>query len=155
VQALSRNAKRSIGLTLVVFVIATSVFLAQPRIEAVDRQPARNLPSQLEWVGSVRNAADVLGKQSRFKWLMKKIVGLDDRERAMLVPYGIAVDSRGRMLVVDNRARLVHMFDAENRKYKTFNAPRNEQGRFMSLIRCGHASLCSIRKENSFARSAA
>ena len=125
-QDLGKNAKKLVGLTLALLLAATSIFLAQPKIEAVDRQPAHNLPSQLEWVGSVRNAADVLGKQSRFKWLMKKIVGLDDRERAMLVPYGIAVDSKGRMLVVDNRARLVHMFDAENRKYKTFNAPRND-----------------------------
>jgi len=126
VQALSRNAKKIGGFALALLTIGASIFLAQPRIEAVDRQPARNLPSQLEWVGSVRNAADIVGKQSRFKWLMKKIVGLDDRERAMLVPYGIAVDTNCRMLVVDTRARLVHVFDAENHKYKTFNAPRND-----------------------------
>jgi DNA-binding beta-propeller fold protein YncE len=126
VQVLSKNAKRFGGFTLVLLILGTSIFLAQPRIEAVDRQPTHNLPSQLGWVGSVRSAADIVGKQSRFKWLMKKIVGLDDRERAMLVPYGIAVDSRGRMLVVDTRARLVHVFDPENHKYKTFNAPRND-----------------------------
>ena len=123
---LQKRMKKILGLILALLTLATSIFLAQPRIEAVDRQPARNLPSQLEWVGSVRNAADVVGKQSRFKWLMKKIVGLDDRERAMWVPYGVAVDSRGRLLVVDTRARLVHVFDAENHKYKTFNAPRND-----------------------------
>lgn len=126
VQSLSSKAKKIAGLTLALVLFALSVFLAQPRIEAVDRQPARNLPSQLEWIGSVRSAADIAGKQSRFKWLMKKIVGVDDRERALLVPYGIAVDSKGRMLVVDTRARLVHMFDTENHKYKTFNAPRND-----------------------------
>ena len=71
----------------------------------------------------MRNASDVIGKQSRFKWLLKKIVGLDDRQRAMMAPYGIAVDSKGRMLVVDTRARLVHMFDPENHKYKTFHSP--------------------------------
>ena len=65
-------------------------------------------------MGAVRNASDAIGKQSRFKWLLKKIVGLDDRTKAMMAPYGIAVDARGRMLVVDTRARLVHMFDAEN-----------------------------------------
>src|SRR5581483_1939550 len=123
---LQKRTKKILGLTLVLLTLATSIFLAQPRIEAVDRQPPRNLPSQLEWVGSVRNAADIVGKQSRFKWLMKKIVGLDDRERAMWVPYGVAVDSRGRLLVVDTRARLVHVFDAENHKYKTFNAPRSD-----------------------------
>ena len=126
VQTLDKKAKKILGSALALLTLATSVFLAQPRIEAVDRQPAHNLPRQLEWVGSVRSAADVIGKQSRFKWLLKKIVGLDDRERAMLVPYGIAVDSRGRMLVVDTRARLIHMFDAENHKYKTFSAPRTD-----------------------------
>jgi DNA-binding beta-propeller fold protein YncE len=126
VQASRKSMKKFAGLALALLVLASAFFLAQPRIEAVDRQPPRNLPAQLEWVGSVHNAADVIGKQSRFKWLMKKIVGLDDRERAMLVPYGIAVDSKGRMLVVDTRARLVHMFDAQNHKYKVISAPRGD-----------------------------
>src|SRR5947209_17182032 len=117
------SVKRMIGGALLAIAVPVSIFLAQPRTEAVDRQPARNLPSQLEWVGAVRNAADVLGKQSRFKWLMKKIVGLDDRKRAMLAPYGIAVDAKGRMLVVDTRARLVHVFDPDGHKYKTFRSP--------------------------------
>ena len=81
-QALSRNAKKIGGFALALLTIGASIFLAQPRIEAVDRQPARNLPSQLEWVGSVRNAADIVGKQSRFKWLMKVLYRLGLRKIA-------------------------------------------------------------------------
>ena len=57
------SVKRMIGGALLAIAVPVSIFLAQPRTEAVDRQPARNLPSQLEWVGAVRNATDVLGKQ--------------------------------------------------------------------------------------------
>ena len=84
------------------------------------------LPSQLEWVGNLRSAADVTPKPGFFKKMVKKIVGLDDRDRAMLMPYGIAVDSQGRVLVVDTRERQVHVFDAEKKKYKTFHAPDRE-----------------------------
>ena len=97
-----------------------------PASEADTKPPQVLLPSQLEYVGTLRSAADVTPKPGFFKKMVKKIVGLDDRDRAMLMPYGIAVDSQGRVLVVDTRERQVHVFDEQRKKYKTFHAPDRE-----------------------------
>lgn len=108
--------------------VALAVFLAMPMppTQARDKQPNPNLPAQLEWVGMVRNARDVLGKPSRLKWLFKKVMGVDDSEKVMGMPYGIAVDRQGRMIVVDTKARAVHMFDPVRHKYKLLHAPASD-----------------------------
>ncbi|HLK33754.1 MAG TPA: 6-bladed beta-propeller [Terriglobales bacterium] len=96
---------------------------AWPRTEAESKAPAVLLPPQLEWVGTLRNAADVTPKPGRFKRILKKIIGLDDRQKAMLLPNGVAVDKQGRVLVADTKERLVHVFDSEHKKYKTLRPP--------------------------------
>ena len=94
-----------------------------PPTEAKTEPAKVNLPPQLEWVGQLRSAADVTGKPSRLKWLVKKVVGLDDSEKRIAMPYGIAVDSKGRVIVADTRARVIHVFDAAGKRYRTFEAP--------------------------------
>jgi len=106
--------------------VVFGILWSWPASEADTKPPQVLLPSQLEYVGTLRSAADVTPKPGFFKKVVKKIVGLDDRDRAMLMPYGIAVDSQGRVLVVDTRERQVHVFDAEKKKYKTFRAPDRE-----------------------------
>lgn len=107
-------------------VLGFAILWSWPASEADSKPPQILLPSQLEYVGTLRSAADVTPKPGFFKKMVKKIVGLDDRDRAMLMPYGIAVDSQGRVLVVDTRERQVHVFDVEKKKYKTFHAPDRE-----------------------------
>ncbi|HLX74884.1 MAG TPA: hypothetical protein VKR26_09120 [Terriglobales bacterium] len=103
-----------------------------PNSEAESKAPAVLLPPQLEWVGMLRNAADVNPKPGRFKKILKKIIGLDDRQKAMLLPNGVAVDAQGRVLVADTKERVVHVFDAERKKYKTLRAPDSDP--FLSPI---------------------
>ena len=103
-----------------------------PSTEAESKPPTVLLPPQLEWVGMLRSAADVNPKPGRFKRILKKIVGLDDRRKAMLLPNGVAVDEQGRVLVADTKERVVHVFDAERKKYKTLRAPESDP--FLSPI---------------------
>lgn len=103
-----------------------------PSTEAESKPPTVLLPPQLEWVGMLRSAADVNPKPGRFKRILKKIVGLDDRRKAMLLPNGVAVDEQGRVLVADTKERVVHVFDEERKKYKTLRAPESDP--FLSPI---------------------
>lgn len=103
------------------------VFFAQPVAGKADRGDEPNLPGGLSFVQSVHSAADIAGKPSRFKWLLKKIAGIDDRRLVMMAPYGIAVDSRGRMIVADTKARALHIFDPSRHKYKRIDAPGRDQ----------------------------
>lgn len=109
------------GLTLLLLLL-----FSWPRTEAESKPPAVLLPPQLEWVGVLRSAADVNPKPGRFKKILKKIIGLDDRRKAMLLPNGVAVDAQGRVLVADTKERVVHVFDAERKKYKELRAPDSD-----------------------------
>lgn len=75
-----------------------------------------------EYVGELRNAKDVQGKGFWFKRAIKAVVGIDDREKALLLPNGVHVDGRGRVLVADTRARVVHVFDRQRRRYQALHA---------------------------------
>jgi DNA-binding beta-propeller fold protein YncE len=121
---LAKSAKRLGWVAGVVCVLA--LLWVWPTSEADTKPPQVLLPPQLEWVGALHSAADVTPKPGFFKKMVKKVVGLDDRQRAMMMPYGIAVDSQGRVLVADTRERVVHVFDAERRKYKSFHPPDRE-----------------------------
>jgi sugar lactone lactonase YvrE len=77
----------------------------------------------VDWVGSLRTAADVTGKGSWAKRFLKAVVGLDERQKAMLTPNGVAVDPQGRILVADTKGRVVHVFDPARRKYQTLRPP--------------------------------
>jgi streptogramin lyase len=54
---------------------------------------------------------------------MKAIAGIEDQRRGMLLPQGVAVDSRGRLLVADTKARLIHVFDPSRRRYRQLRSP--------------------------------
>lgn len=118
----TRNKRKIIWASLA-GVLALLLLAAWPRTEAESRVPSPLLPPQLEWVGTLHSAADVAPKSGFLKRFLKKVVGLDDRKKAMLMPQGIAVDAQGRVLVADTRERVVHIFDAARKKYSTLHAP--------------------------------
>src|SRR5579864_5433405 len=127
--AMSKKGMAGVGAGLALLGL---LLFTWPNSEAESKVPAVLLPPQLEWVGMLRNAADVNPKPGRFKKILKKIIGLDDRQKAMLLPNGVAVDAQGRVLVADTKERVVHIFDAERKKYKTLHAPDSDP--FLSPI---------------------
>jgi 6-bladed beta-propeller/NHL repeat len=77
----------------------------------------------VDYLGALRTPADVKGKPSRFRNLLNKALGLDGDYRRMVLPHGVAVDSRGRVLVADTKGQVVHVFDAAKRSYKQIHPP--------------------------------
>jgi DNA-binding beta-propeller fold protein YncE len=86
----------------------------------------------VDWMGELRSAADVKGKPSWAKRVVKAIIGLDDRGKAMLAPNGVAVDPQGRILVADTKERVLHVFDPARRRYQEFHPPDSDH--FMAPI---------------------
>lgn len=84
------------------------------------------LPGELEWVGAIHGARDVTGKGSWFKRLVKAVVGINDRRHELLLPHGLCLDGRGRLLVADTKARVVHVFDRAARRYRRLRPPDSD-----------------------------
>jgi DNA-binding beta-propeller fold protein YncE len=86
---------------------------------------------RLEFVRSFSSESDVRTKRSFWSKVVDWIAGPPNLRR-MLRPYGLAVDSRGRVIITDPGAGGVHIFDFEKQKYAfleggkgvTFRAPQ-------------------------------
>lgn len=77
----------------------------------------------VEYIGQLRAPVDVKGKPSGFKRFVNKALGIEDDHRRMVMPHGVAVDSRGRVLVADTKGQVVHIFDRAGKQYKQLHAP--------------------------------
>lgn len=113
------------SLTLVVVAASLAHSNRDDRADLVwPRPPDR---ARIRYVESISSAKDLKLKQgSLFKRIVKKIVGISDQDSSVVFPYGITTDSQGRIIVVDSKSRLVHVFDERGKKYFSINGPKNE-----------------------------
>jgi DNA-binding beta-propeller fold protein YncE len=72
---------------------------------------------KLTYQQSIQSERDVSGKQGLWSKLAGIVAGPPEF-REMVRPYGIAVDSHGRVIVTDPAISAVHIFDVAKRKYK-------------------------------------
>jgi len=72
---------------------------------------------RLEFVRAFSAEQEVKTKHSIWNKLIEVIAGAPNRVR-MVRPYDVVTDSRGRIIVTDPGAALVHIFDFENGKYQ-------------------------------------
>jgi len=86
----------------------------------------------VEYLGELRAPADVKGKPSGLKKFVNKALGIADDQRRMVLPHGVAVDSRGRVLVADTKGQVVHIFDRAGKQYKQLHPPASNP--FLSPI---------------------
>ncbi len=72
---------------------------------------------KLSYQQSIKSERDVGGKQGFWSKFANIVAGAPEF-REMVRPYGIAVDSHGRVIVTDPAIASVHIFDFAGRKYK-------------------------------------
>jgi DNA-binding beta-propeller fold protein YncE len=72
---------------------------------------------KLTYRQSITSERDVVGKQGFLSKLAGIVAGAPEF-REMVRPYGIAVDSHGRVIVTDPAISAVHIFDLAEHKYK-------------------------------------
>jgi len=76
--------------------------------------PAPDQP-RIRFVGTFYSAKDFhANKGLSLKRALEKMLGTEEREPPMMFPYGVATDSRGRVIVADSKLQAVHVFDAAN-----------------------------------------
>ncbi len=72
---------------------------------------------KLSFVRSISSEREIRGKQGFISKLLDFVAGEPTYHR-MIRPYGVAVDSRGRIIVTDPGAEGIHIFDFAEHKYK-------------------------------------
>jgi sugar lactone lactonase YvrE len=105
-------------------------FLAAAPLLAQGHEPEASYSSLPEaapvYIGEIRNARDVTGKGSWFKRALRALAGVEETERGMILPNGVHIDARGRILVADTRARVVHVFDPARKRYQALHPPASD-----------------------------
>jgi DNA-binding beta-propeller fold protein YncE len=74
--------------------------------------------ARFRFVTQVSGELDLIGKVKKTSWLEKVTgVSVEEAERPRLIkPYGVAVDSKGRIFVADSGARKVFIFNLETKE---------------------------------------
>ncbi|MFQ5585959.1 MAG: 6-bladed beta-propeller [Thermodesulfobacteriota bacterium] len=79
---------------------------------------------------TLEKSDDIGARKGLFKRISRLFLG-ESLER-IIKPYGIAVDSSGRVIVADTALKAVHIFDLKKKKYRSLDRARRE--RFRSPI---------------------
>jgi DNA-binding beta-propeller fold protein YncE len=111
-----------------VFFLSTASWAANPNTPAVRTPPDLLLQGgrKLTFERAFSSQTDVLGKPKLWTKLLNVIAGPPEY-RTVVRPYGIAVDSRGRVIVTDPGAAGVHIFDFDRHRYKFIERREREK----------------------------
>jgi DNA-binding beta-propeller fold protein YncE len=123
-----RVLTRNCGPRLLLYLLLTGAFMlsvvpafAGGRSKTLADKPWPELLLQggrrLTYQQSIKSERDAGSRQGFWSKLAGIVAGAPEF-RQMVRPYGIAVDSRGRVIVTDPAVSAVHIFDIEERKYK-------------------------------------
>ncbi len=91
--------------------------------------PPPDVP-RIRYLGQYNGELDLLGKKQVKGGLLERLAGVSvtpDERAKMIKPYGVAVDSKGRVFVADTPQHLVFVFDLEHKtlEFRGDKAPAN------------------------------
>ena len=72
-------------------------------------------PARISYVMAISRPADIGAGKGFFRKVMEFILG--ESRDDIIKPYGVAVDSAGRLIVADTAFKRVHIFDIKKNKY--------------------------------------
>ncbi len=75
--------------------------------------------ARISYVRTISRGKDVGARKGLLKRMLDVLLG--EKLDNMIKPYGVTVDSAGRLLVVDTAFKRVHIFDVKNHKYQFIN----------------------------------
>ncbi|MFQ5776732.1 MAG: 6-bladed beta-propeller [Terriglobia bacterium] len=81
--------------------------------------PLPPAPPRVRWLGQITKVSDIVKKKKKKRSWIDRLAGVQEpkeHEVRLLRPYGIAVDSRGRIYVADGFQRSVLVFDRAARR---------------------------------------
>jgi DNA-binding beta-propeller fold protein YncE len=114
-----RVVSRWLAAVGLVFILLLPLWASRKDEHAVPAPPDLLLEGgrKLTFERSFRADADVRGKPGFWTRLINFVAGAPDSHQ-MIRPYGVAVDSKGRIIVTDPGAKGIHIFDFAQHKYK-------------------------------------
>lgn len=115
----ARTLRSAAWAMLLVVLLPPALLAARKKAEAVPGPPDLLMDGgrKLSFERVFSSERDMRGKPGFWKKLVDVVAG-EPEYKAMVRPYGIAVDSHGRVIVTDPGMGGVHIFDAEQHKYK-------------------------------------
>ncbi len=117
---LTKAGKRSVAVGFVVLLLLASAGAAKIRKTPAEPPPPDLLLEggrRLTYERSFSSERDARGKPGFWTRLVNIVAG-EGETHALVRPYSIAVDSRGRAIITDPGAGGVHIFDFARRKYR-------------------------------------
>jgi DNA-binding beta-propeller fold protein YncE len=101
---------------------------AEPQVELF--WPLPPAEPRIKFVRNLKGPADIEVKESFFDKLAGYLFGKE--EESIVKPYGITVDSLGRIIITDAGIKKVHVFDMKKKKY--FQIPKGDDDILKSPI---------------------
>ena len=105
------------------FTLAADVEPFEPFDAASIVWPSPPEIARIAYVSSIHKPSDIKVNKGFFKRIVTFILG--DTNETIIKPYGIAVDSRQRLIVSDSATAKVHIFDILRGKYKNLSSGGN------------------------------
>lgn len=110
---------RAFAIMIVMALLASCAFVPQVRQEAPTpspQWPPLPFPARIVWVKDIKNQHDYGISKSLWKKLLILIAG--ETDHGIVKPYGLYVDNKKRLFVVDDGASVVHFMDLQENTYK-------------------------------------
>jgi DNA-binding beta-propeller fold protein YncE len=119
---------KSVPPILVLLAVAPASARTRPKALPTIEVPALLMDGgrRLIFEGNLSSEREVLGKRSFWTKLKDAVAG-EPAYHSMVRPYGIAIDSRGRIIVTDPGSSGVHVFDFARQKYKFLSRPDGDK----------------------------
>lgn len=77
--------------------------------------PSPPEPARISYYKSIERPADIGANKGFFKRLAELLLGPKNDD--IIKPYGVTVDSKGRMIVADTALKRIHIYDAAKKTY--------------------------------------
>lgn len=116
----SRARDAAWALLILVLLLPSAVFASKKSSQVAVAAPPDLLLDggrKLTFERVLTSDRDVQGKKGFWKKLVDVVAG-EGEQKLLVRPYGIAVDSHGRIIVTDPGIAGIHIFDPEQHKYK-------------------------------------
>jgi len=110
--------------------------------------PEAPAPARIAFDVSIARPEDAGIKKGLFKKIIDVVLGAD--KRSMVKPYGIAVDTGGRIIVADTALKRLHVYDRKKKKY--FFIDKAGKTSLLSPVGVGTDASDNIYVSDSMAR---
>jgi sugar lactone lactonase YvrE len=120
-----RTAKRAVSAAVIAGLLVLPASSDDKSRKQTKTAPAGELvwplppdPPRVRWVGQINDLDEVKGKGNGRSW-MERLAGPQgayDVRAVLQRPYGVAVDSQGRIFVADSAQRAVYILDQANKR---------------------------------------